>query len=436
MAFRRTIFSRFELANGAYRNALVTFYKVDLATKTRTSSLATVYDAVTNGDTVANPYRLDGNGKASDTLYIEEPVIAVIGESELPDQETGIYYPVAGDYQGEWVTEKVYYPGDTIKDGAAGANTKNIYISTSEHTSGVWNTDLNALKWEIQIDVADIETKRADAETSAGEAEAAEATATTKASEASDDADAAAAALVAIQALAGSVPALVALNYLRGNAAGTAVEYRTPAQVLADIGAMASVNDHLSATTNPGVNNDGVDTAGLGTTFQTKSLWRNTSTSEFFVCLDNSTGAAIWETTTLDLTDLGSMATQNADSIAVTGGTVGVGVKHRSYDWLIREQGAVTAGDDQHVTTFRRDTRLHNVDHSVTTGTVTIDLKKNGTNIGGINALAVSSTQTETAVNDSSNAYIDFAAGDKLSIDRSSVSGAENLEVWMDIEER
>lgn len=106
----------------------------------------------------------------------------------------------------------------------------------------------------------------------------------------------------------------------------------------------------------------------------------------------------------------------------------------RSYDSLIREQGNVSDEDDKHVVTFRRAYRLHNIDASTTTGTVDIDLKKNGSNIGGLAGVSVSSTQTETAVNDSSNAYIDFAAGDKLSIDKSSASSAENLEIYLDLE--
>jgi hypothetical protein len=130
--------------------------------------------------------------------------------------------------------------------------------------------------------------------------------------------------------------------------------------------------------------------------------------------------------------DDGKILYVNGTSVALaTPAALGI---TRTYDTIIRNQGAVTAGDDVHVLTFRQAVRLYNIDASTTTGSVTVDLKKNGTNIGGINAVAVTSTQTETAVDSGGNAYIDFAAGDKLSIDKSSVSSAENLEIYLDIE--
>ena len=49
-----------------------------------------------------------------------------------------------------------------------------------------------------------------------------------------------------------------------------------------------------SSTSNPTVNNDGVDTAGIGTSFSIGDHWVNTSTNKVYVCVDNSTGAAVW----------------------------------------------------------------------------------------------------------------------------------------------
>lgn len=206
------------------------------------------------------------------------------------------------------------------------------------------------------------------------------------------------------------------------------------------IAAASSVANHKTdATRDPTANDDDSDTSGVGTEFSVNSIWINQSASpvEVWRCVDASTGAASWIKTSFTVDELGTMATQDATAIAVTGGTIGVGVNVRTFDvWAIREQGELTEEDDRFVIKWRRAIRLHNIDASVQTGTVTIDLKKNGTNIGGINAVAVTSTQTETAVNDSSNAYIDFAADDELSIDKSSVSSAEDLLVWLDVEER
>jgi hypothetical protein len=83
----------------------------------------------------------------------------------------------------------------------------------------------------------------------------------------------------------------------------------------------------LDATTDPTANHDGVDTAAIGIEFEKNSGWLNTNTSEFWRCLDNATGAAVWAKTTLTLDELGGMATQEANAVAVTGGTI-AGVTH------------------------------------------------------------------------------------------------------------
>lgn len=44
----------------------------------------------------------------------------------------------------------------------------------------------------------------------------------------------------------------------------------------------------------PTVNNDGVDTAALGRTFQVGDRWVNTVLQTTKICYDNSTGAAVW----------------------------------------------------------------------------------------------------------------------------------------------
>jgi len=47
-------------------------------------------------------------------------------------------------------------------------------------------------------------------------------------------------------------------------------------------------------TVDPTPDNDGVDTAGLGHAFAVGDFWVNTATERFWVCVDNSTGAAVW----------------------------------------------------------------------------------------------------------------------------------------------
>jgi hypothetical protein len=54
-----------------------------------------------------------------------------------------------GTYRGIWATNISYNQGDTVLDGANGANTGNIYYCNVSNTSGVWATDLAALDWSI-----------------------------------------------------------------------------------------------------------------------------------------------------------------------------------------------------------------------------------------------------------------------------------------------
>jgi len=68
-----------------------------------------------------------------------------LGALEL---QTGV-----GDWEGTWATSTAYTLRDVVVDGAAGANTENIYICIVANTSGTWSTDLAAAKWELMVDV-------------------------------------------------------------------------------------------------------------------------------------------------------------------------------------------------------------------------------------------------------------------------------------------
>ena len=81
-------------------------------------------------------------------------------------------------------------------------------------------------------------------------------------------------------------------------------------------GNLSYVKNNYVATTNPGTSDDGTQGYRVG------SKWINTSTTEIYVCISAATGNAVWEQSTLTLDDLGSMATQNANAVAITGGTI------------------------------------------------------------------------------------------------------------------
>lgn len=71
----------------------------------------------------------------------------------------------------------------------------------------------------------------------------------------------------------------------------------------------------------PGVNDDNVGTGGNGI-FNEGSNWVDTVGNKAYKCIDDAATAAIWIETTLSTVDLGTMATQNANAVSVTGGAI------------------------------------------------------------------------------------------------------------------
>ncbi|MBB4266301.1 hypothetical protein [Roseospira visakhapatnamensis] len=195
-----------QLANSAYADAVVTFHTVDPATGTRAPTLATLYDGLTGAGTLANPHTLDSSGKFAVPVYIEEPVVAVVGESPIGAHATGVI-DTGGLWRGPWTTATAYTLGDRVRDGAAGAGTANIHICVRAHTSGTWAADLAAGVWALEINVADVETATVAAETAQGLAEAAQGLAETARDTATDAAATATAQAATATAQAGAASA-------------------------------------------------------------------------------------------------------------------------------------------------------------------------------------------------------------------------------------
>jgi len=65
-------------------------------------------------------------------------------------------------------------------------------------------------------------------------------------------------------------------------------------------------------------------TDDLAAGFQVGSVWidNGSTPNEVYRCTDNTNGAAVWLNTTLEIGDLGSIVTQNANAVNITGGSI------------------------------------------------------------------------------------------------------------------
>jgi hypothetical protein len=176
-SYKRTAFPCFELKNSAYVDASVTFYEVDTSTGARTDTLANIYSAYSGGVALANPYTLDGDGKAKDSIYFDAPVIAVLNTAAIGEHSTGIYFPVSGQYRGAWVANSHYLVGDIVLDGIYGDNTGSIYVCAVDHTSATWPNEISNGYLELVIDATRYTDAAASADNAAMSADAAAASA-------------------------------------------------------------------------------------------------------------------------------------------------------------------------------------------------------------------------------------------------------------------
>lgn len=195
------------LANPLYAGATVTVFQVDPATLVITGTLAPLYSDLTSTTQLSNPQQLDSEGKWQQPVYIDRPCVVQVG-SDLAT--TGVQGP-SGLFRGTWATAIGYVIGDTITDGAAGANTKSVYYCATPHTSGVFATDLAAGKWLLYVDVTalglSVASTLAAANAAVVTANAATATATAAATTSNTNANAAAASAITASAAAAAAAA-------------------------------------------------------------------------------------------------------------------------------------------------------------------------------------------------------------------------------------
>lgn len=103
-----------------------------------------------------------------------------------------------------------------------------------------------------------------------------------------------------------------------GTGAATAAGARAALGLEIGTDVAAYTQNNYAGTGAPTVNDD--SSAG----YSAGSTWFDTTSApkEVYRCVDASVGAAVWLNTTLELGDLGSMASQDANAVAITGGTI------------------------------------------------------------------------------------------------------------------
>lgn len=106
-----------------------------------------------------------------------------------------------------------------------------------------------------------------------------------------------------------------------------------------------SANTYVS-TADPTAQNDGVDTAGLGRAFEVGEYWLNITSDALYICMDNTTNAAIWsiiDTTTFNQ----ELVNDNTTKIIVIGNKNDDSAHHINY---VMEVGTVRRAGVLYVT--------------------------------------------------------------------------------------
>lgn len=195
----------------------------------------------------------------------------------------------------------------------------------------------------------------------------------------------------------------------------------------------ASQNNKFDAIVAPDGDNDsaGTDATAIGTdgtaVYEVGSTWIDTVADQAYRCVDATPTAAVWIETTLSTGDLGTMALQNANSVAITGGTV-TGVQIQDALTIFIE----TAADQEYKVfiniPFSSGT-INNTTSRSRSGTCTATFSINGVSLGG-SANSVSSVE-QIQAHASANTFV---SGDDIEVTISANASCEGATFTIDLD--
>ena len=162
------------------------------------------------------------------------------------------------------------------------------------------------------------------------------------------------------------------------------------------------IQNNYSASAAPIVTDDSASGYAAGS----KWYWDDAGDQEVWMCMDASLGAAVWLLATLTLDDLGTMATQNSDSVTITGGTISglTSISALTFDTNVAAAGVTLSG-----TTLSADGTDSNISITITpkgTGTIALNGGISGSSFINDDTMATA-TVTSVASSASIKAYVD-----------------------------
>jgi len=316
--------------------AVVTFYVAnDDGSKSTTKAI--LYQAPTGTASRENPQTLNDNGQLSADCYVESAIVASItGISErterllrkIKQNPTEYQLPITSSAYSSQAIGDIFANASEIsdaRDDVEAVLTNPDFIAVSDDLTGA-NTIGSVAS--IMADVPVVAGIAADVTAASGNATNINIVASD-----SDDINILAPISTDIETLADIEDGTVATGAIQALAAIVS-SIVVVASISGDVtDAANNIPKRTITTTDPTVNDDQTDDYSEG------SIWINTVTNTYFVCLDPQTGAALWA----DLSSATTPSVSNLSDVLFTSLANNDFMKYNGTDWINRTPAQVVS---------------------------------------------------------------------------------------------